>query len=89
MTQTITLGHFGSVDKVEDGGEIWYNKEKGTEKVMKMQLAVHMVTIEELVPREHYLRRLEAVLDLSFVYEETSHLYSRRYGRLPLTRWCW
>ena len=51
---------------------------------MKMQLAVHMVTIEELVPREHYLRRLEAVLDLSFVYEETSHLYSRRYGRPPI-----
>ena len=48
-----TLGQVGSVDKVEDGGEIWYNKEKGTEKVMKMQLAVHMVTIEELVPREH------------------------------------
>lgn len=32
---------------------------------MGMQLALHMVTIEELVPREHYLRRLEAVLDLS------------------------
>ena len=51
---------------------------------MGMQLALHMVTIEELVPREHYLRRLEAVLDLSFVYEETSHLYSRRYGRPPI-----
>ena len=51
---------------------------------MGMQLALHMVTIEELVPREHYLRRLEAVLDLSFVYEETAHLYSRRYGRPPI-----
>ena len=43
-----------------------------------------MVTIEELVPREHILRRLEAVLDLSFVYEETARLYSRRYGRPPI-----
>ena len=49
-----------------------------------IQLALHMVTIEELVPREHILRRLEAVLDLSFVYEETARLYSRQYGRPPI-----
>ena len=49
-----------------------------------MQLKYHMVTIEELVPAEHFLRKLEAALDLSFVYEETAHLYSRRYGRPPI-----
>ena len=49
-----------------------------------MQLAVHMVTIEDLVPKEHFLRRLEEALDLSFVYEETAQLYSRRYGRPPI-----
>lgn len=43
-----------------------------------------MVTIEDLVPQEHFLRKLEAALDLSFVYEETSYLYSRRYGRPPV-----
>lgn len=42
-----------------------------------MQLAMHMVTIEDLMPREHFLRKLEAVLDLSFVYEETAPLYSK------------
>lgn len=36
------------------------------------------------MPREHFLRRLEGVLDLSFVYEEMAHLYSRRYGRPPI-----
>ena len=46
-----------------------------------MQLAMHMVTIEDLMPREHFLRKLEAALDLSFVYEETSPLYSKKYGR--------
>ena len=51
---------------------------------MGMQLALHMVTIEDLVPKEHYLRRLEGVLDLSFVHEETAQLYSRRYGRPPI-----
>ena len=33
-----------------------------------MQLKYHMVTIEDLVPAEHFLRKLEAVVDLSFVY---------------------
>ena len=49
-----------------------------------MQLKLHMVTLEDLVPPEHFLRRLEGTLDLSFVYEETAHLYSPRYGRPPI-----
>nr|WP_325205096.1 transposase [uncultured Oscillibacter sp.] len=49
-----------------------------------MQLKYHMVTIEDLVPAEHFLRKLEAALDLSFVHEETAHLYSRRYGQPPI-----
>lgn len=49
-----------------------------------MQLRYHMVTIEDLVPQNHFLRKVEAALDLSFVYEETAHLYSRRYGRPPI-----
>ena len=36
-----------------------------------MQLKMHMVTIEDLVPKGHFLRKLESALDLSFVYEET------------------
>ena len=49
-----------------------------------MQLKYHMVTIEDLVPEDHFLRKLERSLDLSFVYEETAHLYNRRYGRPPI-----
>ena len=49
-----------------------------------MQLKVHMITIEDLVPIGHFLRKLEAALDLSFVYEETETLYSRKYGRPPI-----
>ncbi len=29
-----------------------------------MQLKYHMVTIEDLVPEDHFLRKLEAALDL-------------------------
>ena len=46
-----------------------------------MQLKYHLVTIEDLVPEDHLLRKIEAALDLSFVYGETAHLYSRKYGR--------
>lgn len=49
-----------------------------------MQLKYHMVTIEDLVSEGHFLRKLEATLDLSFVYEETAHLYNRKYGRPPI-----
>ena len=49
---------------------------------MGMQLKLHMVTIEDLVPEEHFLRKLEATLDLSFVREETAYLY-----RYPTSRY--
>lgn len=49
-----------------------------------MQLKYHLVTIEDLVPENYFLRKLEAALNLSFVYEETAHLYSRKYGRLAI-----
>lgn len=49
-----------------------------------MQLKYHMVTIENLVPENHFLRKLEKLLDLSFAYEEAAHLCSRRYGRPPI-----
>ena len=51
---------------------------------MGMQLKLHMVTIEDLVPEGHFLRKLEATLDLSFVQEETASLYSRGNGRPPI-----
>lgn len=49
-----------------------------------MQLAVHMVTIEELMPQQHFLRKLETALNLSFVYEETASLYSKKFDRPPI-----
>ena len=43
-----------------------------------MQLKLHTVTIETMVPEEHFLRKLERVMDLSFVYEATAKLYNHR-----------
>ena len=49
-----------------------------------MQLKYHMVTIEDLMPQDHFLRKLKAALDLSFVYEETARLYNRKLGHPPI-----
>ena len=46
-----------------------------------MQLKYHMITIEDLVPKDHFLRELDAALDLLFVYQETCSLYNHRIGR--------
>ncbi len=35
------------------------------------------VSLEELVPEEHFYRRLEATLDLSFVRELVAPLYAK------------
>lgn len=43
-----------------------------------------MVTIEDLVPPERFLKKLEKTQELSFVYGETEKLYSKQYGRLPI-----
>ena len=61
---------------------MWYYEEKRGGSTV--QLKYHIITIEDLVPAEHFLRKLEAVLDLSFVYKETAGLYSRKYGRPPI-----
>lgn len=54
-----------------------------------MQLKFHMVTIEDLVPEGHFLRKLDTVLDLGFVYEEMLTYIAGGMGGRPSTRWCW
>ena len=72
---------FGAVDKIPFPPNYATIRGKGGGG---MQLKFHTVTIEDLMPQDHFLRRLEAALDLSFVRVETAHLYSRRYGRPPI-----
>ena len=45
------------------------------------QLRLHTVTIEELVPENHFLRKLDRIIDFSFIYSEVQDLYSRTKGR--------
>jgi transposase len=46
-----------------------------------MQIKLHSVTIEDLVPEDHFLRKLDAAVDFSFIYEETQGQYCEKNGR--------
>lgn len=41
---------------------------------------MEMISLEELVPKNHLVRKLEAALDFSFIYEVVKDLY-KPYGR--------
>lgn len=43
-----------------------------------------MVTIEELVPEDHFLRQLDAAVDFSFIKDRVRHLYCEDNGRPPI-----
>lgn len=48
------------------------------------QTALEMVTLEELVPKDHLLRKIDRVIDFSFIHDLTAPLYSSDNGRPPL-----
>jgi transposase len=48
------------------------------------QTAFEMVTLEGLVPPDHLLRKIEAVIDFSFIHERVAGLYCADNGRPPL-----
>ena len=45
-----------------------------------MQLKMYALTIEDLVPQEHFVRKVDELIDFSFIYDEVRDLYSL-YGR--------
>ena len=45
------------------------------------QLKMHCVTLEDLVPQNHFLRKVESVVDFSFIYDEVRDLYCPDNGR--------
>ena len=47
------------------------------------QSQVHMVCIDELVPKDHILRDIDAAIDFSFIYDEVEGMYSDFIGGRP------
>ena len=48
------------------------------------QTALEMVTLDQLVPKDHLLRKIDRVIDFSFIHDLTAPLYSPDNGRPPL-----
>lgn len=48
------------------------------------QTALEMVTLDELVPKDHLLRKIDGVIDFSFIHDLTAPLYCADNGRPPL-----
>ncbi len=48
------------------------------------QTALEMVTLDGLVPKDHLLRKIDAVIDFSFIHDRVADLYCADNGRPPL-----
>jgi len=48
------------------------------------QTELEMVTIESLVPSDHLLRKIDKVMDFSFIFDRVAGLYCEDNGRPPL-----
>ena len=48
------------------------------------QNEMEFVSIEELVPKDHLLRKIDKLTDLSFIYNKVEHLYCSDNGSPPI-----
>jgi len=48
------------------------------------QTALEMVTLDSLFPKDHLLRKIDAVIDFSFIHDRVAGLYCADNGRPPL-----
>ncbi|EQB3323289.1 IS1182 family transposase [Klebsiella variicola] len=48
------------------------------------QYQLEMVTLEELVPKDHLVRKVDAAIDFEFIRAEVEHLYCKDNGRPPI-----
>jgi transposase len=53
-------------------------------KPLPQQIELEMVTLESLVPTDHLLRKIEAVIDFSFIHDRVAGLYCPDNGRPAL-----
>jgi transposase len=53
-------------------------------KPLPQQTALEMVSLDGLVPKDHLLRKIDAVVDFSFIHDRVAGLYCPDNGRPPL-----
>lgn len=72
---------------------VYWRKSKGGDVGMMtrrdgVQQKMLCVTLESLMPEEHFLRRLDGLMDFSFIYQRVESLYSHRATLWSLSRCC-
>ena len=50
-------------------------------KKENQQIEMHLITIEDLVPMDHLLRKVNDIIDFSFIYNEVENMYCHNNGR--------
>ena len=48
------------------------------------QYELEMVTMEQLVPKNHLVRKIDKAIDFEFIRDEVAHLYCKDNGRPPV-----
>ena len=48
------------------------------------QSEFELVCIDDLVPQDHLLRKIDAQIDFSFILDKVGHLYCEDNGRPPV-----
>lgn len=48
------------------------------------QTELEIISIEELVPEDNLLRKIDKAIDFTFIYDKVEHLYCRDNGRPPI-----
>jgi transposase len=48
------------------------------------QTQIEMVTLDQLVPNDYLLRKIDAAVDFSFIHDRVAGLYCPENGRPPL-----
>ncbi|AJJ28731.1 transposase for IS1668 [Yersinia enterocolitica] len=51
------------------------------------QYQLEMVTLEELVPQHHLVRKVDAAINFEFIRDEVAHLIVTTTAAPPLTLW--
>nr|WP_249414075.1 hypothetical protein [Alteribacter keqinensis] len=51
--------------------------------IREKQVELEMVSIDQLVPNDHLLRKIDATIDFSFIYDKATPYYSQDNGHPP------
>lgn len=55
--------------------------EKSKERIYRDKSQIEFVCLEQLVPENHIVRKIENAIDFSFIYDYTKEYYSLNKGR--------